>query len=67
MRTETCFGEINCFSMNFSKFDAIFIFGVVGTLISFDKMAVIDLSKFFVVEILDEEVNHLSVLLIDIF
>lgn len=54
--------------MDLSQLDAIFIVGIFGWVeICFDQMTVVNLSQFFVVEVLDEEVEHFLVLFIDRF
>lgn len=63
MRTESCFREVNCFSVDLSELYAIFIVSEMFTLISFHKMTVVDLTQFLIVQIFDEEVDHFVILL----
>ena len=65
--TKSSFRKIYSFSMYFSQLNTIFIFSKMLTLICLDEMTVINLTQFLIIEILDKEVNHFSILLINIF
>lgn len=47
--------------MDNSQFHAFFGLSVVRTLVGMDQMAIIYLSKFLIVQILNEEINHLGI------
>ena len=53
--------------MDFRQLNAFLVFCEVHTLVSFDKVTVVDLTKFFIVEILYEKMNHIFVLLFNWF
>jgi hypothetical protein len=65
LRAEASFGEVNCLTVYLGQLDAILVLGKVETLVCLDEMAVVDLSQFLIVEVLNEEVDHFFILFLD--